>query len=78
MAAERQSDKMAYDMDAHMKHRCVIEFLHEEKNGTDWNLSMLAEHLWRPVMTATSVASIGADFYECSMQSCSLLVKTYS
>jgi len=27
MAAEGQSDKMASDMEAHMKQRCVIEFL---------------------------------------------------
>jgi len=31
MTAEGQSDKMASDMDVHMKQRCVIEFLHVEK-----------------------------------------------
>ena len=31
MAAEEQSDKMASDMEVHMKQRCVIEFLHAEK-----------------------------------------------
>jgi len=30
MAAERQSDKMAPDMEVHMKQKCVLEFLHEE------------------------------------------------
>jgi len=35
MAAEGQSDKMVFDMDVHMKQRCVIEVLHAEKNGTD-------------------------------------------
>ena len=31
MAAEGQSDKMASDKEVHMKQRCVIKFLHEEK-----------------------------------------------
>ena len=31
MAAEVQSDKMASDMEEHMKQRCVTEFLHVEK-----------------------------------------------
>jgi len=31
MTAEGQSDKMAFDMEVHMKQRCVIEFLHAEK-----------------------------------------------
>jgi len=31
MTAEGQSDKMASDMEVHMKQRCVIEFLHAEK-----------------------------------------------
>ena len=30
-AAERQSGRMASDMEAHMKQRCVTEFLHVEK-----------------------------------------------
>ena len=34
MAAEGQSDKMASDMEVRMKQRCVIEFLHAEKNFT--------------------------------------------
>jgi hypothetical protein len=34
MAAERQSDKMASDMEVRMKHYCVTEILHEEKNST--------------------------------------------
>ena len=37
MAAEGQSDKMASDMEVCMKQRCVIEFLHAEKNGTHWH-----------------------------------------
>ena len=28
---ERQSDKIAFDMDVHMKQKCVTEFLHMEK-----------------------------------------------
>ena len=31
MAAEGQSDKRVSDMEMHMKQRCVIEFLPEEK-----------------------------------------------
>jgi len=31
MTAEGQSDKLASDMEVHMKQRCVIEFLHAEK-----------------------------------------------
>ena len=30
MAAERQSDMMACDMEVHMKQRCVTEFFHAE------------------------------------------------
>ena len=33
MTAEGQSDKMASDMEVCMKQRCVIEFLHVEKNA---------------------------------------------
>jgi len=33
MAAEGQSDKMASDIIEHIKLRCMIEFLHAEKNG---------------------------------------------
>ena len=32
MAAEAQSDKMTSNVEVHMKQRCVIEFLHAEKN----------------------------------------------
>jgi len=31
MIAKGQSDKMASEMEVHMKQRCVIEFLHVEK-----------------------------------------------
>ena len=31
MAPEEQSDKMASDMEVHMKERCIIEFPHGEK-----------------------------------------------
>ena len=31
MAAERQSDTMASDMEVRIKQRCVMEFLHTEK-----------------------------------------------
>ena len=33
MTAEGQSDKMVSDMEVRMKQRCVIEFLHVEKNA---------------------------------------------
>ena len=29
-AAERQSDKIVFDMEVHLKQRCVTEFLHAE------------------------------------------------
>jgi len=31
MEAERQYDKMASDIEVHMKERCIIEFLHVKK-----------------------------------------------
>ena len=31
-----------------MKQKCVLEFFHAEKNGTNWHLSILAACLWRP------------------------------
>ena len=34
MAAEGQSDKMAYDMEVRKKQTCVIEFLHMGKKCT--------------------------------------------
>ncbi|MEQ5154436.1 hypothetical protein ABN254_21715, partial [Providencia rettgeri] len=34
MAAEGQSDKMASDMEVHMKQRCVTNFLHAGKCDT--------------------------------------------
>ena len=33
MAAERQCDKMASDMEEHMKYSGGTEFLHEEKSA---------------------------------------------
>jgi len=33
MTAEGQSDKIASDMEVRMKQRCVIEFLHADKNA---------------------------------------------
>lgn len=30
-----QSDRMASNMEVHMKKRCVNEFLHNEKNSTN-------------------------------------------
>lgn len=40
-----QSDRMASNMEVHMKKRCVNEFLHNEKNSTNWYSLMLAECL---------------------------------
>jgi len=50
VSAEGQSDKMASEMEAQMKQRCVTPpcVLHVEKNGTYWHLSMLSGCLWRP------------------------------
>ena len=33
MAAEGQSDKMAFDMEVHIKQRYVTELLHKEKTA---------------------------------------------
>jgi len=46
MAAERQSDRIASDMEVCIKQRCGTEFLHAEKNGTHWHSWTLAGHLW--------------------------------
>ncbi len=45
--AEGQTDKMASDMEVHMKHRCVIEFLHVHIEFLH-NSLVLTEHLQRP------------------------------
>ena len=45
--AEGHSDKIASDLEVHMKENCATEH-HVEKNGTHWHSSTLAEHLWRP------------------------------
>ena len=37
MAAEEQSDKMASDMEVHMKQKYMAEFLHTEKKKTASN-----------------------------------------
>lgn len=34
VVAEGLSDKQVSDMEEHMKHRCISEFLHEEKKNT--------------------------------------------
>lgn len=44
---EKQSNKVASDMEVSMKQRCVTEFLHVEKNYTHSHSLMLAEQLWR-------------------------------
>ena len=48
MAVEGKVNRTVSDMGVHMKQRCVIEFLHVEKNCTHGHSLMLAEHLWRP------------------------------
>ena len=48
MAAEGQSDEMVSDMEACVKQRCIIEFLHVEKDFSHWCLLMLAVCLWKP------------------------------
>jgi len=51
MAAEGQSDRMASDMEVHMKQRYVTEFLHEELHllgfiNTCWMLTDSREWVW--------------------------------
>jgi len=76
MAAEGQADKMASDMEVHMKRRGGSEFFHEKKTGTRWHSLTLTKRLWSPDSgyehskgTAfqqwwQQVTSTGADFYE--------------
>ena len=55
-------DKMAPDMEVHMKQRCGTEFLHVEKNCTHWHSLMLAEHLWRPNSGCEHGEEVGGGF----------------
>ena len=80
-AAEGQSDRMASDMEVHMKQKCVTEFLHMEKMAY---LSTLAKCLWRPNCGCERSEAVGGAFqqwwqqdwdtstgagcYECGMQ----------
>lgn len=41
---QRDSDKLVFDMEAHMEQVCRTEFLREGKKGTHWHLSPLLEH----------------------------------
>ena len=77
MAAKGQSDNITSDMEVCMKEKCVIEFLHAEKNGT--HSLVLAEHFWRPHSGCAHsevmgdafqqwISSASADFNEYSMQ----------
>ena len=69
-------DRMASDMEVHMKRRGGSEFFHEKKTGTRWHSLMLTKHLWSPdsgyehskgtafLQWWQQVTSTGADFYE--------------
>ena len=52
MAAEEQAVKIAYDMEVHMKQRCVIEILYMEKNvlltfiDTCWRIMEIKQRMW--------------------------------
>ena len=83
MAAEEQSDKMASDMEVHMKQKYMAEFLHTEKKhqhpmtliNTCWTFMESKEWMWAPwgggwcvSALVTDVTSAGADLYEGGMQ----------
>ena len=53
MAEEGQSNKMASDMEVHMKQRFVIEFVH---------LSTLVKHFWRPNSGCEHSEVVGVHF----------------
>ena len=54
MAAERQSDKMASDMEVQMEQRCVIEYLHAQKMApTDNHQCLLNIYGDQPVDLST-------------------------
>ena len=70
MAAEGQSDKMASDMEVHMKQRCVTEFLHVEKMAPidiHWR-SEVVSGVFQQWWQWQWVTFAGADLYERSMQ----------
>lgn len=55
MVAEGQSDNMVSDMDAHMKKRCGIEFLHLEKMApVDIHLHLLNVYGGQTVHVSTA------------------------
>jgi len=64
MAAEGQSDKMASDMEVHIKQRCGIEFLHVEKVAPTNIHGAYAECSWRPYSACYHSESwiVGATF----------------
>ena len=65
LAAEGHSDRMASDMEEQMKHlKCVTEFLHAEKSGTQWHSLMLAECLWRPESGCEHSEAVGGAFQQ--------------
>jgi len=82
MAAEEQSDRMASDMEKHMKQWCVTEPHHVEKMApTDvpqWLMNVYGDHVdvcmvyWWVLHFSSGdrewVTSAGVDFDECSMQ----------
>ena len=62
MSADEQYDKLASDMEVHMKQKCVIELLHEGKNGTHWHSLMLAECFWRSKSGCEHGGAVGDAF----------------
>ena len=62
MATERQSDKIASDMEVCIKQKCVVEFLRVEK------VDVNTVRQWVVCFSIGSKGSAGADFYEHSMQ----------
>mgnify|MGYP001853038328 CR=1 FL=1 len=84
MKAERQSDRMAPDMEVHMEKRCSTEFLQVEKmaptdiHHTCWTFMETYKWVWAQWGSGAFqqwwhwqwITFAGADFYEHSMQVC--------
>ena len=63
MVAEEWSDKVAFDMEVHMKKTCHWIPLCG-KNGTHWHSLTLTEQLWRPTSGYEHSEEVGGAFQQ--------------
>ena len=59
-----QSDKMASDMELHMKQRCVTEFLRAVNSSMHQHSLTLAERFWRPNSVYEHGEVVGGAFQQ--------------